>query len=140
MHKLKGLLLSVAACMAIMFGFLPMIAMADCSAPATTQEAAQCGACQGSGISDAQCANAANVSTSDLNKTIANIINIFSIVAGIIAVIMIIIAGFRYITGSGNDQTIASAKRTLIYAVVGLVIVALSQMVVKFVLHKTTLP
>ena len=55
---------------------------------------------------------------------------------GIIGVIMIIVGGFRYITSGGNDQNVASAKNTILYAIIGLVIVALAQLIVKYVLNR----
>lgn len=69
---------------------------------------------------------------------VKKIINIFSWVVGVVAVIMIIIAGFKYITSGGNDSQVASAKNTILYAIVGLVIVALAQVIVRFVLNNIT--
>lgn len=75
-------------------------------------------------------------SSDSLSKTLGNIIDIMSIIVGIVAVIMIIISGFRYITSGGDSNQIGSAKNTFIYALVGLIIVALAQTIVKFVLSK----
>jgi cytochrome bd-type quinol oxidase subunit 2 len=69
-----------------------------------------------------------------INGTLKRIINIFSTVAGIASVIMIIIGGFRYITSGGDSGTVASAKRTVLYALIGLVVVGISQILVWFVL------
>ncbi len=62
------------------------------------------------------------------------IINIFSIVVGAISVIMIIIGGFRYIISAGDSNGVSGAKNTILYAVVGLVIVLFAQVIVRFVL------
>jgi hypothetical protein len=70
------------------------------------------------------------------NRIITLIINIFSLVVGVIAVIMIIIGGLKYITSGGDSGNISSAKNTILYAVIGLVVVALAQFVVRFVLQK----
>jgi hypothetical protein len=75
---------------------------------------------------------------STANGLVAKIINIFSWVVGIVAVIMIIFGGFRYITSGGNDNNVSSAKNTILYAIIGLVIVAFAQFIVKFVLERTT--
>ncbi len=72
------------------------------------------------------------------NSFIAKIINIFSLVVGVAAVIMIIFGGFKYITSGGNDQSVSGAKNTILYAIIGLVIVALAQFIVKFVLERAT--
>jgi hypothetical protein len=51
---------------------------------------------------------------------------------------MIIIGGFRYITSGGDSGSVSSAKNTVLYAIVGLIIVALAQVIVRFVLSKST--
>ena len=75
--------------------------------------------------------------TSKVNNLITTIINVFSVVVGIVAVVMIIVGGFRYITSGGDSTKVTSAKNTLLYAIIGLVVVALAQIIVKFVLNKT---
>ena len=47
---------------------------------------------------------------------------------------MVIVSGLKYITASGDSSSISSAKNTLIYALVGLAIAALAQIMVHFVL------
>jgi hypothetical protein len=49
---------------------------------------------------------------------------------------MIIIGGFRYITAGGDSNNVSAAKNTIIYAIIGLVIVAFAQIIVQFVLNK----
>jgi len=66
------------------------------------------------------------------------IINILSWIVGVLAVIMVIIAGFKYVTSNGDSGQVSSAKTTLIYAIVGVVIVALSQTIVKYVVQQVT--
>jgi len=78
-----------------------------------------------------------STSSADLNTTIASVVNIISIVVGVIAVIMIIWGGLRYITSGGESGKITGAKNTIIYALIGLVVVALAQFIVHFVLAKT---
>ena len=72
-----------------------------------------------------------------LNTLITKIINIFSVIVGIVAVIMIIVGGFRYITSGGKQESVTGAKNTILYAIIGLIIVALAQIIVKFVLNNT---
>jgi type IV secretory pathway VirB2 component (pilin) len=64
------------------------------------------------------------------------IVDLVAFVAGIVAVIMIIFGGFRYITSTGEPEKAAAARKTLIYAIVGLVIVILAQTIVSFVLRQ----
>ena len=67
---------------------------------------------------------------------VGTIIDIFSWVVGVVSVIMVIFGGFRYITSGGDSGKITSAKNTIVYALVGLVIVALAQVIVLFVYGK----
>ncbi len=73
----------------------------------------------------------------NINQLITSVINIFSAVVGVIAVIMILYGGFRYITAGGDSSRITSAQHTIIYAIVGLVIVALAQIIVRFILFRS---
>ncbi len=75
---------------------------------------------------------------SSIDGTIKSIVNILSIFVGVVAVIMIIIGGFRYVTSAGSAEGVTAAKRTLLYAIIGLVIVVLAQVIVRFVLTHTT--
>lgn len=76
--------------------------------------------------------------TSGINSIIKTAINIFSAVVGIVSVIMIIFGGFKYITSGGESSNVSGAKNTIIYAVIGLVVVAFAQFIVQFVLGKVT--
>lgn len=68
-------------------------------------------------------------------KSIAHtVINVMSIIVGVISIIMLIVAGLKFITSSGDSNAVASAKNTLIYAIVGLFIAVLAQLLVHFVL------
>ncbi len=64
------------------------------------------------------------------------VIRIFSYVVGIISVIMVIVGGFQYVTSGGDSGKVTTAKNTIMYALIGIVIVALSQIMVNFVLEK----
>ena len=76
--------------------------------------------------------------TEKVNSLITTIVNIFSIIVGIVSVIMIIYGGFRYVTSGGDSGNVSNAKNTIIYAIIGLVVVALAQFIVQFVLDKVT--
>lgn len=94
------------------------------------------GLCTGSNLQlqDGQCVE---VDTGDFQTTLTNIVNIISIIIGVIAVIMIIFGGFRYITSGGSAEKVTAAKNTILYALIGLIIVALAQAIVRFVLTET---
>jgi uncharacterized membrane protein len=73
-----------------------------------------------------------------INRIIRSVINIFSLIVGVTSVIMIIIGGLKYITSGGDSGNVTGAKNTILYAIIGIVIVALAQFIVRFVLTKFT--
>ena len=77
-----------------------------------------------------------NGSRLTINEVLKTVVNILSAVAGVIAVIMLVVSGFKYITSEGDSGKINSARQTLTYALVGIVVVALSQSLVRFVLNR----
>jgi len=87
---------------------------------------------------NSDCATNESDSASKVNTIIESVINIFSVVVGVVAVIMIIWGGLRYITSGGDSGKITSAKNTIIYALIGLIVVALAQFIVRFVVGKVT--
>jgi hypothetical protein len=88
------------------------------------------GICNGVELEDKDCEEG------DLAGVIKTIINVFSWIVGAVSVIMIIYGGFRYITSAGNDANVTAAKNTILYAIIGLVIVALAQIIVRFVMNQ----
>ncbi len=58
-------------------------------------------------------------------------INILTVIVGIAAVIMIMLAGLKFITSGSNPQEVTKAREMIIYAVVGLIIAALAQVLVR---------
>jgi heme/copper-type cytochrome/quinol oxidase subunit 2 len=91
-----------------------------------------------SGVNQANGGSPATNPEQTLGDTISTIVNLLSAAVGVLAVIMIIYAGFRYVTSGGASDKVTSAKNTIVYAVIGLIIVALAQLIVKFVLNKVT--
>lgn len=71
-----------------------------------------------------------------LNQIISEVINLFSVIVGVVAVLMIIVGGFRYIISGGDTGNVTSAKNTILYAIIGLIIVVFAQFIVKFILGK----
>ena len=92
--------------------------------------------CQGVSIAGgADCSTQGTTAASNgVNSVVSTIINIFSWVVGVTAVFMVIVGGLLYIISGGDPQKSAKARNTIIYALVGLIIVALAQVIVRFVL------
>lgn len=126
-QKIKNVIIAVAA-----LGAVAMPALV----PAVVNAAdIQGSLCEGTNLTvsgSTSCGTSA--STTKVNALLTKIVNVFSIIVGIIAVVMIIIGGLRYITSGGESSNISTAKNTIIYALVGLVIVALAQFIVHYVL------
>lgn len=88
------------------------------------EDATQAGTCSTSGLD----------TSGSLSSIAKQIVNVLSIIVGVVAVIMIIVGGFKYITSGGESSNVSGAKNTLIYAIVGLIIVAIAQFIVHYVL------
>jgi hypothetical protein len=67
---------------------------------------------------------------------LTKVINILSIIVGIAAVLGIMAAGLRFITSGSNPQQVTVAREMVLYAVVGLIVAALAQLLIRFVLSK----
>jgi len=76
--------------------------------------------------------------TADLEQTVINIVQWALGLLALVAVVMIIIGGFKWITAAGNEEKIESAKKLISAAVIGLIIVLLAWAIVIFVVGVTT--
>ena len=124
MKRLK-ILLTVA------FSFVMLALPAAAYAATASGEAV----CEGVGIA-AGSSGCGNGTGPSINGVIETAISILSILVGVVAVIVIILSGLKYITAGGDSSKISSAKDTLIYAIIGLIIATLAQVIVRFVLNK----
>ena len=64
---------------------------------------------------------------------IQTVINILLTILGMTAVVMIVIGGIRYTTSNGDSSAIKSAKDTILYSVIGLIVAILAYTIVNFV-------
>jgi cytochrome bd-type quinol oxidase subunit 2 len=71
-----------------------------------------------------------------VNKPVQTVINVLLFVVGVLSVIMIIVGGIRYVISNGDSSRITSAKNTVQYAVVGLVVALLAYSIVNFVVAR----
>lgn len=62
------------------------------------------------------------------------IVNAILYIVGIVCVIMIIVGGIRYATSSGDQAQVTTAKNTIMYAIIGLVVAILAYAIVNWVL------
>lgn len=139
-ERLKYFATAVFVSTGLLFAFSTIPALASCDAPVDNQEAIQCGTCNANGSTGNTCdsAKATTEATTSINKTITTFINIITAIVGVISVVMIVVAGFRYTTSGGQADKIAGAKNALIYAIIGITIAVLAQIIAKFVLTEAT--
>lgn len=72
----------------------------------------------------------------DPRKAAVNIINIALGFLGILAVIIILFAGFKWMTAGGNEENVSAAKKILIAGVIGLVIILSAYALANFVINQ----
>jgi len=70
------------------------------------------------------------------NNIFVKIVQTIILLTAAISVVMIIIGGLRYIFSAGDPGSTKGAKDTILYAVVGLVVVIFAQVIVAFVLSR----
>lgn len=81
------------------------------------------------------CPNA-GAEINDLPTVIQNILNAIIGVAGLISVVYIVVGGIQYITSSGDSNKTEKAKKTILYALIGLIVCALSFAIVNFTISR----
>lgn len=115
---------------------VPALAFAFTAAVPAVASAASCSSNDISVSNGADCAKGDDQS-SDLfgsSGVFNTITNVLLFLIGAVSVIMLIIGGIRY-TVSGGDQTaVTSAKNTILYAIVGIVVALLAYAIVNFVI------
>src|SRR6056297_239750 len=75
------------------------------------------------------------LSNQDPRQTVANIINVILGFLGILAVILILVGGFKWMTAAGNEDKVAEAKKIIVAGIIGLVIVLAAWGIASFVLN-----
>lgn len=125
--------------MTVVTGFalivVAMVALTAVSVPNIASAAAIDDACDGLSLvdPDVNCSDDAAAS-SGFSGIVKTVVNILSLIVGAASVIMLMIGGFRYIISGGDSNGIQGAKNTILYALVGLVVVLFSQIIVQFVI------
>lgn len=72
--------------------------------------------------------------STDIGEVIKTVVNVLLFILGAVAVIMIVIGGIRYAISQGDSSAVSSAKNTILYAVIGLVVALLAYAIVNFVI------
>lgn len=138
---MKEIIKKISLSLILLLSFVAVTVSMPLTAHAQLFDGAKDEACEGLNVDATQGADPCNGTSAGGVATILEVLlNLLSLAVGIVAVIMIIVGGFKYITSQGDSNSVNSAKNTLLYAVIGLVIVAFAQVIVRFVLARATNP
>ncbi len=77
-----------------------------------------------------------NLGNQDLKTTIASIINIVLSFLGVLAVLIILLGGFKWMTSQGSSDKVDEAKKLIGEALIGLVIIFAAYAIASFVLNQ----
>jgi hypothetical protein len=127
----KKIALSLQA-MVLAFGFgaaslavaAPAMAANNCTDELTIQNGAECAK-----------ANSAKDNLFAPNGVFSIVANTLIFLVGAVAVIYLIIGGLRYVVSSGDSKAVESAKNTILYAIIGIVVAVISFALVSFVIN-----
>ena len=136
----------IAKKLGVALAFIPMLALAvggfgvmPASAVAQNSNTATCDSF--SGVASGVSCGKNNSSPTNLfgnGGIFQTVINIMLFIVGVLAVIMIIYAGIRYTSSRGASGEITSAKNTLMYSIIGLVIAIFAYAIVNWVVFAAT--
>jgi len=130
MKKLSTLLATLALLVGIS---APLILAAPAGA---SNSSALCEGSGGTWKADSKAPNGGSCSSTDgrtVAGTIQQLTDVLIFLIGAIAVVMIIIGGLRYVTSSGDQAGLTSAKNTVLYSVIGLVVAFMAYAIVHFI-------
>jgi len=136
---MKALLKKVSAALLI----VPALVLSLGAAPALAQATpvTGCDVVTSGGISHgAECAKPTNAPAQLFgpNSIFVTVTNIMLFIIGAIAVIMLIVGGIRYVVSAGDQNAVTSAKNTILYAIIGIVVAFLAYAAVNFVSSQLT--
>lgn len=122
--------------------FVPFLAVAPAAAVDVFQP------CNTTGVGNAPSANSSDVchaaqaqaasGSNPFIDAVKLVINIISYVVGFASVIFVIVGALRMILAGGDSKSFAEGRSSVLYAVVGIVVVIIAQSLVVFVLDKVT--
>ena len=74
------------------------------------------------------------VSTKKADKVVTNVLNAIIGILGTVAVIFVVVGGVKYMTSAGDPGKVEAAKKTILYALIGLIVCALAFAIVNLVI------
>ncbi|MBI4592229.1 hypothetical protein HY733_02165 [Candidatus Uhrbacteria bacterium] len=121
----------LGAVMALSFGAIALMGVHDVSAQALTADELF----GGSDTTGDTFASEAGLGDADLIDSISSIIRLALGFLGIIAVVIILLGGFKWMTAGGNDDKVKDAKKLIFSGLTGLVIVIAAYAIATFVIE-----
>lgn len=85
---------------------------------------------------DPNCAEGSQDRLFGKNGLVTRIVQTLVFIVGAVSVLMIIIGAINYTTSAGNPDRAKSAGQTILYAIIGILIAILAQLIVAFVLRR----
>lgn len=80
--------------------------------------------------------SATGLGSSDIRTTISTIINVALSLLGIIALIIVLIGGFKWMVAGGNEEKVTEARKLIFSGIIGLAIILSSYAIARFVLNQ----
>ena len=77
---------------------------------------------------------------SDLQKVFASLVSAILSFAGIVLFILLVVGGFKFITSGGDPKAVEGAKKTISYAILGLVLLLVSYLILVLIREITGAP
>lgn len=119
----------LGAILALSFGAIMFAGVADVGAQALTADELF-----GGELSGDEFASTAGLGDADLVDTIANIIRIALGFLGVIAVVIILLGGFKWMTAAGSEPKVQEARKLIFSGIIGLVIIISAFAIASFVI------
>lgn len=124
MKKIFATILSLTAVLALSFAVV---------APLQVNAATSTITAEGLGLSYGQ---AIGLGSTDVRTTIASIIKVAMSLLGIVAVVIVLIGGFKWMTAGGNEEQVGEAKKWIFSGVIGLAIILSAYALASFVINQ----
>lgn len=121
-YALRVLLLSIF--------LIPLIFLSTASAQQDPADVA----CQGISATGADCSGG----ESGLTDVIQNVVRILLFVIGAASVVMLVVGALRFTLSAGDAQAAASAKNTILYAIIGLIVASSAFLIADFVFEQVS--
>lgn len=86
------------------------------------------------------CSGGGLACSKNLFELLNGVIHLLLLFTGSLAVLFVIIGGYFYITSGGNEQQAEKGKRTLINAVIGIVVILMSNAIVMVITNTINSP